>query len=72
MSDLASKGERIKIKGSHPWHGHFGTVIAVEPYGLRRELAMRVAIERNDAMNGHECYVPWNAWKLAPKQKGVR
>ena len=44
-------GRQIKIIGDHPWAGHRARVLDIDKIG------MKVAIMRNDAMDGHEAYI---------------
>ena len=44
-------GRQIKIVGDHPWADHRAKVLGIDKIG------MKVAIMRNDAMDGHEAYV---------------
>lgn len=45
-------GRQIRIVGDHPWNGHRAKVLGFEP-----KFGLKVSIMRNDAMDGHECFV---------------
>jgi hypothetical protein len=44
-------GRQVRIVGDHPWNGHRARVLGIDKIG------MKVAIMRNDAMDGHEAYI---------------
>lgn len=53
MSNLSEiVGRQIRIVGDHPWNGHRAKVIGFDP-----KFGSLVSIMRNDAMDGHECYI---------------
>lgn len=45
-------GRQVRIVGDHPWNGHRAKVVGFDP-----KLGLRVSIMRNDAMDGHECFI---------------
>ena len=50
-------GDRVKLAGDHPWAGSSGEVVAdAVPVGMSGTPMFRVRLERDDAMDGHECF----------------
>ena len=55
-------GRQIKIVGDHPWADHLAQIKGFDHIG------MLVSIKRNDAMDGHECYITKREhYKAIPK-----
>lgn len=61
---LPKVGMRVRIKGDHPWSGDKGRVVSVDRVGIRRNEMAKVILERDDAMDGHGCYVSERQWEL--------
>ena len=64
MSDMdASIGRQIKIVWDHPWADSRARVV-----GFDKKFGLKVALMRNDAYDGHECFITNSSqYKAIPK-----